>query len=119
MGPGAPGYAEEVGAAQRDKPGGAAMEGQGPYAEDQGTKAPGSPGAEGQPDQGVSSAPAAVVPAARGGGPARRRKFAAGLIGAIGVSIVSLLFIVSFIGALHDPGPRSVPVGLVGTHTQA
>jgi len=95
------------------------MEGQGPYAEDQGTKAPGSPGAEGEPDQGVSSAPAAAVPAARGGGPARRRKFAAGLIGAIGVSIVSLLFIVSFIGALHDPGPRSVPVGLVGTHGQA
>jgi hypothetical protein len=41
------------------------------------------------------------------------------LIGAIGVTVLSMIFIVAFIGALHNPGPRSVPVGFVGTPAQA
>jgi MFS family permease len=49
----------------------------------------------------------------------RRRLLAAGLIGALGVTVVSAIFIVAFIGGLHDPGPRSVPIGLVGSHAQA
>jgi len=47
-----------------------------------------------------------------------RREFAAGLVAAVGVTVVSLVFIVSFIGALHAPGPRSVPTALVGSPAQ-
>jgi hypothetical protein len=43
-----------------------------------------------------------------------RRLIIAGLLSALGVTVVSALFITCFIGGLHDPGPRSVPVGLVG-----
>ena len=45
----------------------------------------------------------------------RRRDTVATLIGALGVTLFSLVFIASFIGALHKPGPRGVPVGIVGT----
>lgn len=48
-----------------------------------------------------------------------RRGLAAGLIWAIGAILVSLVFIVSFVGALHNPGPRSVPIGFVGSPTRA
>jgi hypothetical protein len=44
----------------------------------------------------------------------RRRGLAAGLIGALIFTILSLIFVTSFIGALHNPGPRSVPFGVVG-----
>jgi hypothetical protein len=44
----------------------------------------------------------------------RRHRLIAGLIGAFGATVLSLIFIASFIGALHTPGPRSVPVGVVG-----
>jgi hypothetical protein len=44
----------------------------------------------------------------------RRRIITGGLIGALGVTVVSAVFITCFIGGLHSPGPRSVPVGLVG-----
>lgn len=46
---------------------------------------------------------------------ARRRIIAGGLLGALGVTIVSAVFITCFVGGLHAPGPRSVPVGLVGS----
>jgi hypothetical protein len=49
----------------------------------------------------------------------RHRIEAAGLLGALGVTLVSAVFIVSFIGGLHTPGPRSVPIGLVGSPAQA
>jgi hypothetical protein len=49
----------------------------------------------------------------------RRKITASALIGALGVTLVSAVFIVSFIGGLHTPGPRSVPVGLVGSPAQA
>jgi hypothetical protein len=49
----------------------------------------------------------------------RRRIEAAALLGALAVTVVSAVFIVSFIGGLHTPGPRSVPVGLVGSPAQA
>jgi hypothetical protein len=48
----------------------------------------------------------------------RRRSLAAGLLGALLVTIVSAVFVICFIGGLHDPGPRSVPVGLVGSAAQ-
>jgi hypothetical protein len=50
---------------------------------------------------------------------ARRRSIVATLIGAVGATVISLLFISSFMGALHKPGPHGVPVGIVGTPAQA
>jgi hypothetical protein len=47
------------------------------------------------------------------------RSTAAALVSALGVTLVSAIFIVCFIGGLHAPGPRSVPVGLVGSPAQA
>src|SRR5215469_3695232 len=44
----------------------------------------------------------------------RPRSRFAGLIGAVPATILSLIFISSFIGALHNPHPRSAPVGIVG-----
>ena len=35
------------------------------------------------------------------------------------LTVVSAVFIIAFIGGLHKPGPRSVPVGIVGTPAQA
>jgi hypothetical protein len=58
----------------------------------------------------------APAPHARLGRP---RGLAAGLIWAIGATVFSVVFIASFVGALHDPGPRSVPIGFVGSPTQA
>ncbi len=49
----------------------------------------------------------------------RRRIITGGLISALGVTVVSAVFITSFIGGLHAPGPRSVPVGLVGSPARA
>jgi hypothetical protein len=49
----------------------------------------------------------------------RRRLLVAGLIGSFGVTVVSAIFISAFIGGLHNPGPRSVPIGLVGSHAEA
>jgi hypothetical protein len=49
----------------------------------------------------------------------RRRIQAAAVLGALAVTFVSGVFIVSFIGGLHAPGPRSVPIGLVGSPVQA
>jgi hypothetical protein len=91
---------------------------------------PGSPGHE--PSQDPAAAPRARGPAARTGlsgatavaaapsGQARhRRHLTAGLLGAIAATIVSLIFVLSFVGALHNPGPRSVPIGSVGPPAQA
>jgi hypothetical protein len=44
----------------------------------------------------------------------RRGALVGAFISALFVTIVSAVFIFSFIGGLHAPGPRSVPVGLVG-----
>jgi hypothetical protein len=41
------------------------------------------------------------------------------VIGGIGATLISLVFVVSFLGALHAPGPRSVPVGVAGSPQQA
>ncbi len=49
----------------------------------------------------------------------RRRLLAAGLIGTLAATVLSAVFLVCFIGGLHDPGPRSVPIGVVGSHAQA
>jgi hypothetical protein len=43
----------------------------------------------------------------------------AGLLGALAMTAICVVFIVSFIGGLHAPGPRSVPVGLAGSPAQA
>jgi len=43
----------------------------------------------------------------------------ASVIGALGATLISVVFIASFIGALHAPGPRSLPVGVVGSQAQA
>ncbi len=75
------------------------------------------------PGNGRDSSAAHDAPAATPTAPKRRpewrRDFAAGLIGALALTVFSLVFVVSFIGALHDPGPRSVPVGVVGAPAQA
>jgi hypothetical protein len=49
----------------------------------------------------------------------RRRHLVAGLIGALVMTVLSLIFVASFIGALHNPGPRSVPMGVVGSPAAA
>ena len=71
----------------------------------------------------TGSAPAAESPGWREQRRSRaqkeRRSRAAALIGAIGVTVVSVVFIISFIAGLHKPGPRSVPLGIVGTSAQA
>lgn len=48
-----------------------------------------------------------------------RRRTRDTLLGAIGATLISLVFVVSFIGALHAPGPRSLPVGVAGTAAEA
>jgi hypothetical protein len=77
-----------------------------------------SPAAGPQGWQGVHGATAAgpgPYPSASSRGQLeRRRDLAAGLIGALVMTILSLIFVASFIGALHNPGPRSAPVGVVG-----
>jgi hypothetical protein len=60
----------------------------------------------------------AVYPTTSGQRLTRRQSIAGGLIGALGVTIVSAVFIVCFIGGLHAPGLRSVPLGLVGSPAQ-
>jgi hypothetical protein len=69
----------------------------------------------GQSEDAIREAPTTPAP------PAQRRTHGliGGLIGALGVTLFSLVFVVSFIGALHNPGPRSVPVGVVGPPSQA
>jgi hypothetical protein len=42
-----------------------------------------------------------------------------GLIGAFAATAITLVFLLCFIGALHAPGPRSVPIGYVGSSTTA
>lgn len=71
------------------------------------------------------------APAARPGAPAPdsppdpaaprslRRTVRVTAIGALAATLISVVFIASFIGALHAPGPRSVPVGVVGNTAQA
>jgi hypothetical protein len=44
----------------------------------------------------------------------RHRILVAGLTGSIGAVVGSAIFITCFIGGLHAPGPRSVPLGVVG-----
>lgn len=50
----------------------------------------------------------AAPPTAAEGRPEWRRDFAAGLIGALALTVFSLVFVVAFIGALHNPGPAGV-----------
>ncbi len=78
-----------------------------------------SPGPGNERDDNAAHDAPAATPTAAEGRPEWRRDFAAGLIGALALTVFSLVFVVAFIGALHNPGPRSVPVGVVGAPTQA
>src|SRR5215472_18484609 len=78
-----------------------------------------SSGAGGQgcqrPEAATATGPSATAP--ESSSPDRstpRSSRVAGLIGAVPAIILSLIFISSFIGALHNPHPRSAPVGIVG-----
>lgn len=78
-----------------------------------------SPGAGGQgwqrPQSATPTGPSATAPEASSPDRSTRRSSRiAGLIGAVPAIILSLIFISSFIGALHNPHPRSAPVGIVG-----
>jgi hypothetical protein len=78
-----------------------------------------SPGAGGQgwqhPHAATATGPIATAPEASSPDRStRRRSRFAGLIGAVPATILSLIFISSFIGALHNPHPRSAPVGIIG-----
>lgn len=75
--------------------------------------------AGGEPDQGATHGATAVRPATTHDRQARRKNLAGGLIGALSVTVISAVFVVCFVGGLHAPGPRSVPVGLVGSQAQA
>lgn len=92
------------------------MGAKGSHEHDQGQEAASAAAASPQNPSAVHGATAA---GAAGQRPARRRDLAAGLVGAAAVTLVSLVFIITFIGGLHTPGPRSVPVGLVGSPAQA
>lgn len=72
------------------------------------------PGAAG-PGQGATHGATATAVATSRGTHERSRTLAGALIGALGVTVVSAVFVVCFIGGLHAPGPRSVPIGLVGS----
>ena len=94
------------------------MSGQGSHehehARDTGAAAARSP----QDLHGSHGATAAAPEPPAGGRPQRRRDIAAGLIGAIAATLLSLIFILAFLWALHAPGPRAVPVGVVGNPAQ-
>lgn len=80
-----------------------------------------SAAAAGSPqDAGAPRGAAAATPAASAsqGRPERRRNIAAGLIGAIAATLLSLVFILTFLWALHAPGPRAVPVGVADSPAQ-
>jgi hypothetical protein len=81
-----------------------------------GSKAP--DGANG-PGQGATHGATATAVASSRGTHDRRRTLVGALIGALGVTVVSAVFVVCFIGGLHNPGPRSVPLGLVGSPAAA
>ncbi len=82
-----------------------------------------APQAAGAAPQTAGAAPqtaaAALQTTAATGRHKRRRSIWASLLGALGVTVISLVFMASFIGGLHDPGPRSVPVGIVGPASRA
>ena len=75
--------------------------------------------AAGKPGQGAMHGATAVGPTTSREWHARRRNLAADLIGGLLVTIISAVFVACFIGGLHNPGPRSVPIGLVGSSPQA
>jgi hypothetical protein len=68
----------------------------------------------------VAGSASAKAPSRRAERRAKERKSrASALIGAVVITLISVAFICSFMGALHKPGPRSVPLGVVGTSSQA
>jgi hypothetical protein len=71
------------------------------------------------PGRPIAHGATAVGPVVRRDRRERRRTEAGALLAALCVTLVSAVFIVSFIGGLHTPGPRSVPIGLVGSPAQA
>jgi hypothetical protein len=93
----------------------------GPGSEDLPSRDPasGSPAGGGEAWRGAHGATASAQAASPPGVPSRdrverRRGLVAGLIGALIFTVLSLIFATSFIGALHNTGPRSVPFGVVG-----
>src|SRR5215469_10997320 len=93
------------------------MEGTGSPAHDDSRDPTGGP--PGLGDQGwhgaTATGPVASFPAERPPDRSERnRRQVAGLVGAAVATFLSLVFVLSFIGALHDPHPRSAPVGVVG-----
>ncbi len=86
-----------------------------------GSKSPdvgGEPDARG-PGRGATHGATATAVVTSRGTHERSRTLAGALLGALGVTVVSAVFVVCFIGGLHDPGPRSVPIGLVGSPAAA
>jgi MFS family permease len=105
-----------------------AVSGQGPqgHEHEPALESPSAVAGDSRQDQSAPHAASAAgsVPAAgssrRADRRAKERKSrAAALIGAVVITLISVVFIVSFMGALHKPGPRSVPLGIVGTSSQA
>ena len=91
------------------------MEGQGPQRHEAAPEETSAAAAGSRPD---GSAPAG--PSRRADRRAKERKSrVSALIGAVLIALISVAFICSFMGALHKPGPRSVPLGIVGTSSQA
>jgi hypothetical protein len=88
----------------------------GQRASDSAGAAPGNEVPPGQPGWHGASAVASTAAAKRR---ERRKIEVAGALGALVVTLVSAVFIVAFIGGLHAPGPRSVPIGVVGSPAQA
>ena len=103
-----------------------AMEGQGPQRHE---PAPAETSAAAVGSRPNANAPhgAPAAGSASAAGPSRRaerrakerKSRASALIGAFLITLISVVFIISFMGALHKPRPRSVPLGIVGTSSQA
>src|SRR5262245_60606101 len=57
------------------------------------------------------------TPPADGAPPRTKRKLA--LIGLVAVLILQAVFAIAYVGALHDPQPHDVPIGVLDARTAA
>src|SRR5215469_11176502 len=94
------------------------MGGQGSHEHDRETASAGAARSPQDADAPRGATAATPTASASQGRPERRRNITAGLIGAIGATLMSLVFILTFLWALHAPGPRAVPVGVAGSPAQ-